>query len=103
MCEFHESTCNGLGDIWWTDNPIYFNSIDMELITTRSCIRYEQRFVTITRSRINVSINNVLRVPDHLLPRVIKTQNERGRTLDFFVMWYLSRYVDSYLFKQLSI
>ena len=28
MCEFHESTCNGLGDIWWTDNPIYFSSID---------------------------------------------------------------------------
>ena len=28
MCEFHESTCSGLGDIWWTDNPIYFSSID---------------------------------------------------------------------------
>ena len=28
MCEFHESTCNGFGDIWWTDNPIYFSSID---------------------------------------------------------------------------
>ena len=21
MCEFHESTCNGFGGIWWTDNP----------------------------------------------------------------------------------
>ena len=29
MCEFHESTC-GFGDIWWTDNPIYFSSIDYE-------------------------------------------------------------------------
>ena len=29
MCEFHESTCNGFGDIWWTDNPIYFSSIDI--------------------------------------------------------------------------
>ena len=28
MCEFHESTYNGFGDIWWTDNPIYFSSID---------------------------------------------------------------------------
>ncbi len=28
MWEIHESTCNGLGDIWWTDNPIYFSSID---------------------------------------------------------------------------
>ena len=28
MCEFHESTCKGFGDIWWTDNPIYFSSID---------------------------------------------------------------------------
>ena len=26
--EFHESTCNGFGDIWWTDNPIYLSSID---------------------------------------------------------------------------
>ena len=31
MCEFHESTCNGFGDIWWTDNPIYFSSIDRGL------------------------------------------------------------------------
>ena len=30
MCEFHESTCNGFGDIWWTDNPIYFSSIDSQ-------------------------------------------------------------------------
>ena len=29
MCEFHESTCNGFEDIWWTDNPIYFSSIDV--------------------------------------------------------------------------
>ena len=29
MCEFHEYTCNGFGDIWWTDNPIYFSSMDV--------------------------------------------------------------------------
>ena len=29
MCEFHDSSGNGFGDIWWTDNPIYFSSIDM--------------------------------------------------------------------------
>ena len=28
MCEFHGSNGNGFGDIWWTDNPIYFSSID---------------------------------------------------------------------------
>ena len=28
MCKFHESTCKGFGDIWWTDNPIYFSSKD---------------------------------------------------------------------------
>ena len=28
MCEFHESTCNGFGDIWWTDNPVYFSSTE---------------------------------------------------------------------------
>ena len=32
MCEFHESTCNGFGDIWWTDNPIYFSSIDSYVV-----------------------------------------------------------------------
>ena len=29
----HESTCNGLGYIWWTDNPIYVSSIDGLLVT----------------------------------------------------------------------
>ena len=28
VCEFHGSNGNGFGDIWWTDNPIYFSSID---------------------------------------------------------------------------
>ena len=26
ICEFHDSSGNGFGDIWWTDNPIYFSS-----------------------------------------------------------------------------
>ena len=26
------SNGNGFGDIWWTDNPIYFSSIDIILI-----------------------------------------------------------------------
>ena len=30
MCACHESTWNGFGDIWWTDNPIYFSSIDIQ-------------------------------------------------------------------------
>ena len=29
VCEFHGSNGNGFWDIWWTDNPIYFSSIDM--------------------------------------------------------------------------
>ena len=28
VCEFHGSNVNGFGD-WWTDNPIYFSSIDL--------------------------------------------------------------------------
>ena len=28
MCEFHDSNCNGFGDMWWTDKCIYFSSID---------------------------------------------------------------------------
>ena len=31
MCEFYGSNGNGFGDIWWTDNPIYFSSIDGSL------------------------------------------------------------------------
>ena len=38
MCEFHESTCNGFGDIWWTDNPIYFSSIDEFTVLGLACL-----------------------------------------------------------------
>ena len=31
MCEFHDSSGNGFGDIWWTDIPIYFSSIDLNV------------------------------------------------------------------------
>ena len=31
VCEFHGPNGNGFGDIWWTDNPIYFSSIDYGL------------------------------------------------------------------------
>ena len=30
MCEFHVSSVNGFGDIWWTDKLIYFSSIDVK-------------------------------------------------------------------------
>ena len=49
MCEFHESTCNGFGDIWWTDNPIYFSSIDEMLFShhfVKSFIRNVYFYVT---------------------------------------------------------
>ena len=29
MCEFHDSLCNGFGDMWWTDKCTYFSSIDV--------------------------------------------------------------------------
>ena len=32
MCEFHDSSGNGFGDIWWTDNPVYFSSIDCSIV-----------------------------------------------------------------------
>ena len=35
MCEFHGSNGNGFGDIWWTDNPIYFSSIDNTLFSRK--------------------------------------------------------------------
>ena len=30
VCEFYGSNGNGFGNIWWTDNPIYFSSIDYQ-------------------------------------------------------------------------
>ena len=27
MCAFHDSNCNGFGDMWWTDKCTYFSSI----------------------------------------------------------------------------
>ena len=30
VCEYHGPNGNGFGDIWWTDNPIYFSSIVIE-------------------------------------------------------------------------
>ena len=34
MCEFHDSNCNGFGDMWWTDKCTYFSSsIDRARIT----------------------------------------------------------------------
>ena len=32
VCEFYGSNGNGFGDIWWTDNPIYFSSIDERVL-----------------------------------------------------------------------
>ena len=29
MCGFHDSNCNGFGDMWWTDKCTYFSSIDV--------------------------------------------------------------------------
>ena len=29
MCAFHDSNCNGFGDMWWTDKCTYFSSIDI--------------------------------------------------------------------------
>ena len=28
VCAFHDSNCNGFGDMWWTDKCTYFSSID---------------------------------------------------------------------------
>ena len=35
MCEFHGSNSNGFGDIWWTDNPIYFSSMNVSIMMSQ--------------------------------------------------------------------
>ena len=32
VCAFHDSNCNGFGDIWWTDKCTYFSSIDLRIL-----------------------------------------------------------------------
>ena len=39
MCEFHGSNGNGFGDIWWTDNPIYFS---LTLMAVASSGKYQR-------------------------------------------------------------
>ena len=35
MSEFHGSNGNGFGDIWWTDNPIYFSSMNVSIMMSK--------------------------------------------------------------------
>ena len=35
MCEFHGSNGNGFGDIWWTDNPINFSSMNVSIMMSQ--------------------------------------------------------------------
>ena len=42
MCEFHDSNCNGFGDMWWTDKCTYFSSIDLFLFFQTSVVYFLQ-------------------------------------------------------------
>ena len=46
MCEFHDSNCNGFGDMWWTDKCIYFSSIDGVLVEQVDSVKYPRHFLT---------------------------------------------------------
>ena len=57
MCEFHGSNSNGFGDIWWTDNPIYFSSIDYNHVLQNTNVWLgglfiPEAFITATRQYV---------------------------------------------------
>ena len=52
MCEFHGSNDNSFGDIWWTDNPIYFSSIDG---ISPSILRWIEGFLTGRKQQLCVN------------------------------------------------
>ena len=52
VCEFHGSNSNGFGDIWWTDNPIYFSSIDILHNTLALDVDTVQKAACIQQTRV---------------------------------------------------
>ena len=72
MCKFHESTCNDVGDIWLTDNPIYFSSIDI----------VEHDFDIICFTETSLSGNDAATIavitPDGYDFRHLRRRNRRG-------------------------
>ena len=46
MCKLYGSNGNGFGDIWWTDNPTYFSSIDRSQYVSRNDKMSERMKIT---------------------------------------------------------
>ena len=55
VCEFHGSNGNGFGDIWWTDNPIYFSSIDMRYI----CCSIDFKMFFLSHNQFSAIISSI--------------------------------------------
>ena len=68
MCEFHESTCNGFGDIWWTDNPIYLSSIDFFILL---CNPWQVGFTGADKFGRDVTVNFLLDCFLEVLPHFV--------------------------------
>ena len=86
MCEFHESTCNGFGDIWWTDNPIYFSSIDdLDPYSMTSGVSHLLHYIIANSMTSGVShllhyiiANSMTSGVSHLLHYIIANSNTSG-------------------------
>ena len=57
MCEFRGSTGNGFGDIWWTDELIYFSIIDV-LFLYEFAITFRIIFALV-QNRLSVRLTDV--------------------------------------------
>ena len=47
MCAFHDSNCNGFGDMWWTGKCTYFSSIDSNNQYCHIAYRVEREFTNL--------------------------------------------------------
>ena len=97
MCEFHGSNSNGFGDIWWTDNPIYFSSIDVGPSLADNIPATDTHFSQYLSDSTNVDIslflNQVTQVDMLRLVAQVKLKKSKGHDeLDMCVIKKLIPY-----------
>ena len=83
MCEFHDSNCNGFGDMWWTDKCTYLSSIDVGCPNTVNC---RLRFLHETPASVPLRLIRLsytwLLLSKQSSPQIYETN---------FIFWYTCR------------
>ena len=102
MCEFHESTFNGFGDIWWTDNPIYFTSIDIgPSLTKRIPKCKDSLFTQFLPDKIEDTMFLQPVTEEEIMQQVKNAKNKKSKDHDQFDMCLVKR-ITPYVGKPLA-